>query len=66
MSSKHPLHPIANFRSRLTFAILLGTVFAPSALGQEAAPAAAAPQYKVKPIDPERCNDKRTNEKRIC
>jgi hypothetical protein len=64
MSSKHPLHPIAKFRSRLTFAILLGTVFAPSALGQEAAPAAAAPQYKVKPIDPERCNDKRTNEKK--
>jgi len=63
MSIKHPLHPIANFRSRLTFAILLGTVFAPSALGQEAAPAAAAPQYKVKTIDPELCNDKRTKEK---
>lgn len=63
MSSKHPLHSIANFRSRLTFAILLGTVFAPSALGQEAAPAAAAPQYKVKPIDPALCNDKRTKEK---
>lgn len=63
MSSKHPLHPIANFRSRLTFAILLGTVFAPSALGQEAAPAAAPPQYKVKPIDPQLCNDKRTKEK---